>query len=123
MMLKMNLFVGLSLGLMLSSPNVFALSFSDLSSGDQEKVKQGTAVSLAELQGDAKIRDTSFQYIVGANPEEAAAVYFDFESQQNYLPGLTYSHVVKHDKTGTDKIMYGLNPSIFFSSLPEKLSP
>ena len=116
-----NLFVGALV--LLSSQRVFASAFEELSENDQYKLKAGQKVSLYtyfQSPYSAWPQGTVYERI-DATPEQAVAVFFDFNRHAEYLPHVLKSEVSSFIDKTTFEVDYTVGiPYLFFGLAKEK---
>lgn len=88
----------------LGAQSSFAAILDELTPADQEKVKNGEQVAYfpkSDMPGAPWPICKVYQWI-NATPEEAMAIFTDYELQKTYVPDLIKSQISKQDKTVTD---------------------
>jgi hypothetical protein len=118
-----NLFLG-ALAL-LSSQSLFASAFEELSDNDQYKLKAGQQVRIYtyfQSPYAAWPQGTIYQRI-DATPEQAAAVFFDFNRHAEYLPHVLTSEVSSFIDKTTFQVDYSVGiPYFLFGLAKERYS-
>lgn len=101
----------------------YATNFSELSPSQQGTILEGKSVVVVNEPRGEELGGTAFHYLKGVTPEAAAAVYYNYEAQASYLPGVTESKVLHGENTNNSAIQYKFNPSSIFMTLPQALIP
>ncbi len=95
------------------SQKVFAapIEFNQLAQEEQNQVKNRSQVSrFTPVEGESWPECNIYQY-VHATPEEAAAVFSDFNRQSQYIPAMTHSEIIKVIDSVTMDVSYQVQPS------------
>lgn len=107
---------------LMSSPSLSASAFGELSDNDQYKVKAGQQVGIYtyfQSPYAAWPQGTIYERI-DATPEEAVAVFFDFNLHSEYLPHVLKSEVSSSIDRATFQVDYTVGvPYLFFGLVKE----
>ncbi|HET7238092.1 MAG TPA: hypothetical protein VFI76_03645 [Terrimicrobiaceae bacterium] len=106
--------VALFAGCFLSAPRLVADSLlSELSGSQRSQMKGGEQVVVVEnIEGKAWPRVKIYRFI-NANPEQVAAVFFDFENAKSFVPNVFKSEISNRVSPCTMDVDYGLDVPIF----------
>jgi hypothetical protein len=106
--------VALFAGCFLSAPRLVADSLlSELSGPQRSQMKGGEQVVVVEnIEGKAWPRVKIYRFI-NANPEQVAAVFFDFENAKAFVPNVFKSEISNRVSPCTMDVDYGLDVPIF----------
>ena len=105
-----------------ATTSVQANSFSDLNPEQQAKIRYGELVTIpVSVQGDL-FRGTFFQYLKGISPIQPASVWVDYNNQFKFVPGMTYTRVLKwHGKKAL--VTHHINGAVFLSPELQRATP
>jgi len=101
--------------LLLVSTQAFAGAYDELKPADQARVQKGEQVTILVNTNESAWPKMYIYERVEATPEEAAAVYADFELQASYMPRMTRSQITRV----VDNARYEVAFDLEFSSGPE----
>lgn len=93
----------------------YATAYSDLSPNNQEKVRNAELVVLPVLLENDLLTGEVFKYMPSVQPEAAAAVFFDYDQQYLFLPGMTSTRVLEWNGTKA-LVRHRINPIAFIST-------
>lgn len=94
------------------SSAVFAGAFEELKPEDQKKVQNGEQVSYTQDDSSSAWPKITIYERIDSTPEEAAAVFTDYELQKTYIKNILKSKVVKTVDRATVQVAYALDASI-----------
>ena len=100
--------------------NANATSYSDLSPADQTKVRNSKLVTIPVHLENNLLKGEIFKYLPSMTPVMLASVFFDYNQQYLFLPGMTSTHVLEWSGTRA-WVRHRLNPMAFISKAPPKL--
>jgi hypothetical protein len=107
------LVVATSVALSVLAQNVFAGAYDELTPEQKTAVQNGQQVFFTrDAEGSAWPKAYLFQRI-DATPEEAAAVFSDYELQKTYIPGLLKSQISKRISKTVTEVDYTLEVPVF----------
>jgi hypothetical protein len=99
---------------LLETPQLVAESvLSELNASQKDSMKAGEQVVVIEnVEGKAWPRVKVYRYI-NADPEQIAAIFFDFEGAKTFVPNLFKSEISNRISPCTIEVDYGLDVPIF----------
>jgi hypothetical protein len=99
---------------LVDTPRLVAESvFSELNASQKDVMKGGDQVVVIEnIEGNAWPRVKIYRSI-NADPEQVAAVFFDFEEAKNFVPNLIKSEISNRVSPCVMEVDYGLDVPIF----------
>ena len=99
---------------LLDAPQLVADSvFSELNTSQKGVMKAGDQVVVVEnVEGNAWPRVKIYR-LINADPEQVAAVFFDFEAAKSFVPNLFKSEISNRISPCTMEVDYGLEVPIF----------
>jgi hypothetical protein len=92
----------------LMSMSAFAGGLDELSQADQVRVQNGEQVFFTKDAASSKWPKAFIYQRVDSTPEEAMAVFSDYEAQKNYVPNLVSARIAKHLDKVTTQVDYEL---------------
>lgn len=94
--------------LVLGSSSVFAGTFDKLTPAQQKELNRGAQVAVFTPVANSPWPECKIYQMIKATPEEAAAVFHDYEKHKEYFPNLKVSTIAKKIDRATVQVNYKL---------------
>jgi hypothetical protein len=97
--------------------SAWAISFSDLSPALKVQLQRQKTVVIPVTLEDHLLKGAVFRWVPKRSPVELAAIFFDYDKQYLFLPGMTSTRVIEW-KGAQARVRHRMNPMAFIIDQP-----